>query len=509
MKYAIVIDFGTGGVHINIVSTEGNFISSSYLEIEYHSDGFPMGLKFDADNLFNKTLNLVEKTVYQSKIDRKDIISIAVTSQRSGVIFLDSDKKTICACPNIDNRANQEAIEISKIYGQEIYEITGRWPLGIFPALRLLWFKKNRPEVFLKIDKILMINDWLAFKLAGVECSEWTNATETLLFDIKKLTWSKELIKIFDLESLKLSRIVKPGTAIGTLETILAKRLNLCQNIVVVLAAADTQSALIGTGALRNGDVTIVNGSTTPVQMVVENAISDKKNRIWTGPYIPGKWVLESNCGKSGMVYRKLVKDLSEFVQLFAPNIDIDYKELREIVIRCKDETKGVQTFLGPGIMDASNFQNLKNYILLANEDVNLFKAIIPSFIENLAFATAANVEQLEKISGIQSRRICITGGASKDKLLMKIIPQLFKNRKITLSTYRESTSLGAAMQAFVANKIFPDLNRAKNAIRNLQKDVTFYKYKNKKDKDLYLNKYENWKKRYKNLIEYENLEGE
>lgn len=502
MKYVIVIDIGTGGIHINIVNSEGNFISNSYSEINYNSDGFPRWLKFDADNLFNKTLNLIEKTIYQSKIDRNSMISIAVTSQRHGVIFLDSDKKAVFACPNIDNRANLEAIEISKIYGKQIYEITGRWPLGIFPALRLLWFKKNRPEVFLEVDKILMINDWLAFKLTGVECSEWTNAAETLLFDIKKLTWSKELIKIFDLESLKLSRIVKPGTAIGTLKPILAKRLNLCQDIVVVLAAADTQSALIGTGALHNGDVTIVNGSTTPVQMVVDNVILDKENRMWAGPYIPGKWVLESNCGKSGMVYRKLVKDLSEFIQLFAPNVDINYEELREIVIKCKDETKGIQTFLGPGILDASNFQNIMNCFLLTDEDVNLFKAIIPSFIENLAFAIAASIEQLEEISGIISKRICLTGGASKDKLLIKIISQLFENRKITLSTCMESTSLGAAIQAFVASKVFRDLDNDKNTIRNLQKDIIYNKFNNGKGKGLYLNKYEDWKRKYKYLTE-------
>lgn len=506
MKYVIVIDIGTGGIHINIINSEGDFISGSYSGIEYDSDEFPMGLKFDAEDIFKKTINLIKNTIYKSKVDKKDIISIAVTSQRHGVIFLDSDKKAVFACPNIDNRANQEAIEISKLYGKQIYEITGRWPSGVFPALRLLWFKKNIPEVFLKIEKIFMINDWLAFKLTGVECSEWTNAAETLLFDIKKLTWSEELIKIFNLESLKLSRIVEPGTAIGALKPNLAKRLNLCRDTAVVLAAADTQSALIGTGTFYNGDVTIVNGSTTPVQMVVDNAILDKENRIWTGPYIPGKWVLESNCGKSGMVYRKLVKDLSEFIRLFAPSIDINYKELREIVIRCKDETKGVQTFLGPGIIDASNFQNIINYFLLADENINFFKAIIPSFIENLAFAMAANVEQLEKISGIPSRRICLTGGASKDKLLIKIIPQLFKNCKITLSTCMESTSLGAAMQAFVANKVFPNLDSVKNNFQNLQKDIISDKHDNKKDRDLYLNKYEDWKKGYKNIIAHNNL---
>jgi len=507
LKYVIVIDIGTGGIHINIINSESDFISSSYLEIEYDSDGFPMGLKFDIENIFKKTIYLIKKTIYKSRVDKKDIISIAVTSQRHGAIFLDSDEKAVFACPNIDNRANQEAIEISKIYGKQIYGITGRWPSGVFPALKALWLKKNKPEVFLKIKKIFMINDWIVFKLTGIECSEWTNAAETLLFDIKKLTWSEELFKIFDLGSLKPSRIVEPGTAIGHLKPDIAKQLDLCQDVMVVLAAADTQSALIGTGALHNGDVTIVNGSTTPVQMVVDNAILDKENRIWTGPYISGKWVLESNCGKSGIVYRKLVKDLSEFVQSFAPNVEINYKELREIVIKCRNETKGVQTFLGPGIINTPNFQNIVNCVLLTgeDEDVNIFKAIIPSFIENLAFAIAANIEQLEGISGIPSRRICITGGASKDKLLIKIIPQLFKNRKITLSTYMESTSLGAAMQAFVANKMFPDLNSAKNAIRNLQKNINPNEYKNEINK-LYLNKYENWKRRYKSLMECNNL---
>ncbi len=102
--------------------------------------------------------------------------------------------------------------------------------------------------------------------------------------------------------------MLEPGTITGTLKPEFAQRLKLGQETTVVLAAADTQSALIGTGALQNGDVTVVNGSTTPIQMVVDNLLIDPQLRIWSGPYLPGKWVLESNCGKTGMVYRQYLK---------------------------------------------------------------------------------------------------------------------------------------------------------------------------------------------------------
>lgn len=501
MKYVIIIDVGTGGLHVSVMDSEGNFIASNYKELVYASDESHQTLTFDPDHEFENTLRLIESVLEHSSIDRKKVLSMTVTSQRHGGVFLNANHHPVHACPNIDNMAGQEALTLSQAEAQRVYELTARWPTGLFHAVRLFWFQRHKPEIFANISTFLMINDWFVFKLTGIMRSEWTNAAETLLFDVKNLAWSDELIRFFGVEKLELPQIVEPGTIVGTVQPDLADRLGLSQETTVVLAAADTQSALIGTGALKNGDVTVVNGSTTPIQMVVDNLLIDKQFRIWTGAYFQGKWVLESNCGKSGMVYRQYLKHLSQFLRLFVPDLKLRHDEIGAISDRYLDAAKGVLPFLGPCTCDVSKFLGMLNALFIEGESSNLFMAIVPSFIENLAFAIVANIEQLEEISGVPIQTIRMTGGGNRNALLMKILPLLLKDRKMTRSASTEATSRGAAIQAFLANNVFPDLESAIATLLEPHEIVDSTTMQ--ADWARYVRKYEEWKKRHRQITEY------
>ncbi|PIE34773.1 hypothetical protein CSA56_06745 [candidate division KSB3 bacterium] len=501
MKYVVSIDVGTGGLHVSLMDSEGKVLNNAYRELIYSADDTHHALTFDPDCEFEKTLCLLENVLDQAAIDRKDIISIAVTSQRHGGVFLDANGHAIYACPNMDDMAGQEARALLPEETQKVYELTARWPTGLFQAVRLRWFKHQQPTLFAKISTFLMINDWFAFQLTGNMRSEWTNAAETMLFDVRKLCWSHELRTLFGVEHLELPDVVEPGTITGTLKPDLASRLKLEQETTVVLAAADTQSALIGTGALENGDVTVVNGSTTPIQMVVDDMLVDPQLRIWSGPYLPGKWVLESNCGKTGMVYRQYLKHLSQFLRLFVTDATFSYEDMGEIFDQHLDAAKGVLPFLGPCTCDVSKFLGMLNALFIEGEDVNPFTAIIPAFIENLAFAIVANIEQLEEISGVPIQTIRMTGGGNRNALLMKILPLLLKDRKMTRSSSTEATSRGAAIQAFLANQVFPDLESAINRLVEPHEIVDSTSMH--EDRERYIAKYAEWKQRHQQIKNY------
>ncbi|MCP4401109.1 MAG: FGGY-family carbohydrate kinase [bacterium] len=256
MKYVISIDVGTGGLHVSIMDSEGKVLTRAYRELIYAVDDTHNALTFNPDREFENTLHLLENVMAQADIDRKQVLSIAVTSQRHGGVFLDANHHAIYACPNMDDMAGREALTLSPTETQMVYRLTARRPTGLFQAVRLRWFKKRKPEFFTNIAAFLMINDWFVFQLTGKMVSEWTNAAETMLFDVKNLCWSDELRALFSVEHLELPDVVEPGTIVGTVKAELANRLKLGRETTVVLAAADTQSALIGTGALKNGDVT-------------------------------------------------------------------------------------------------------------------------------------------------------------------------------------------------------------------------------------------------------------
>jgi autoinducer 2 (AI-2) kinase len=501
MKYVMIIDVGTGGLHVSIMDSEGAVLASAYQELVYAADESHNALTFAPDPEFENTLRLLEQTLTQADIDRQHVLSITVTSQRHGGVFLDANHNVVYACPNMDDMAGQEALTLSPEDAQRIYELTARWPTGLFQAVRLRWFKKQNPELFAKISTFLMINDWFVFQLTGNMRSEWTNAAETMLFDVKNLCWSDELRTFFGVEHFELPDVAEPGTIVGTVKPELASRLRLSRGTTVVLAAADTQSALVGTGALKNGDVTVVNGSTTPIQMVVDDLVIDPRLRIWSGPYLPGKWVLESNCGKTGMVYRQYLNHLSDFLEQFVPNHNLSTEQLSAITDRYLDAATGVLPFLGPCLFDVSNFLGMTKALFLEGETVNPFTAIVPAFIENLAFAIAANIEQLEEISGVSIQTIRMTGGGNRNALLMKILPLLLKNRKMTRSASTEATSRGAAIQAFLANHVFPDLESAIDSLVEPHEIVDSTSMH--QDRERYMAKYTAWKHRHQQISDY------
>ena len=101
---------------------------------------------------------------------------------RQGCVFLDKDGSHLYGGPNRDVRGILYSMEVEELLGIErSYSITGRWPPWIFVPSRLRWFKEEQPEVYEKINKILMINDWILYMLSGECAAEPSNASETML----------------------------------------------------------------------------------------------------------------------------------------------------------------------------------------------------------------------------------------------------------------------------------------------------------------------------------------
>ncbi|MDR3211266.1 MAG: FGGY-family carbohydrate kinase, partial [Planctomycetota bacterium] len=359
-----------------------------------------------------------------------------------------------------DNRSTEQARRVAE-RGAEIYDHTARWPDIFFPAVRLLWLKDNRPADFAQVTRILMVNEYFIYRLTGRMCSEWTNAAETLLFDTGRLAWSDWLPGFFDMGRIKPNDLIAPGDIADNLRPDLASRLGL-GHIPVVAAVSDTQAATLGSGMIRPGDVVAVNGSTTPVLMVEDHFLLDPERRIWVDPYIRNLWLLESNCLSSGMVHRKLMDHLTELIRLLPGQEGFGRPELYALLDKLEDRTEGVIASFGPRRFHVSRRCGQERCeVSFPNEQTNIFAAILPAYVENLAFAIVSNVEQLEVISGRRVERFCLTGGGSRSRHLRRLIPLLLPGRQIKVTRDLETTSRGAAMQALATVGVYADVQSA------------------------------------------------
>jgi len=449
--FFLVIDLGTGGIHASLVGEDMRILDSGYEAVSYSKPERGPGWEFEPDALFHRTLNLAVQVLSRTISARERCLGLAVTSQRHGMVLVDGSGKELLGCPNMDNRAAETAEKVAREYGPYIYDITGRWPDYYFPAIRLAWMREKDPERFSRVERILMINEWLVWRLTGTARSEPTNAAETLLLDLPSRRWSSELQKMFQLENLRLNELIVSGAAAGGLSTAAASSLGLPEGLPVHLSHADTQAAVLGTGAAA-GDVVIVNGSTTPSVRIVDSFPKDPKRRVWITPFLEGSWLIEANANISGMAYRRLIASYVELISSALKDLGLsaDEQRLAEAAAKRVHWDHGGIGFWGPRVSDVK-ISKRSDTILVTDGSANPYEAILPSFLENLAFSVHENILLADSVAGSGDSTIFLTGGGSRNDYFTGLICSLFPERAVVRTRVLETTSIGAALSVLNA----------------------------------------------------------
>jgi autoinducer 2 (AI-2) kinase len=497
MDWYLAIDIGTGGVHTAAVDKNLSVSRIEYEKLEYSNPDGKNGREIDTDALFAMIMKLCSKVTEGRKGVQGDCLGIVITGQRHGAIFLDEKGETLLACPNIDGRAVEASKTAGRDHGLKVYAITSRWPAPYFPAMRSLWMKKYRPEQHAHFRYLLMLNEWLGWKLTGVMASEPTNATETLVFNIAEMKWSEELRVLFGMEKVALNPLVASGSAIGRVSEPHAQTLGLPTSVPVILAPSDTQSAAIGCGALSSGDIIVVNGSTTPVVQVIDGFITDNSRKMWITPYIDGKWLIEANANKSGIMYRFLVDSCAGFVSniMRSMGFEPDSNALKTAIRSMDSQETNAIGYWSPRISDVSNPQ-MNGCALLTPLEENPYAAVLSSYAENLAFAVQGNIELTTSLSGLRADKIWLTGGGCGNEKFCSLVATLSGQAKVMKTLITETTMRGAV--AATMGKTGADIAKLTNTFLDEVDIIAAYENKMRTAQ-----RYKLWREGYDGILEF------
>lgn len=434
---AVTLDVGTGGLHVAIYEQSGHLLRDAYRAVGYTSDELGRKLEFDPEALFLTAMELVSDTLSRVPASQSEELVLAFTSQRHGCVFLDDAMEPVLAVANLDGRVDQYTLERFRPQAKEIYALTGRLPSEIFPAPRLSWLSEHDRERYDRIAGFLMINEWFTYRLTGIPRAEKTSITESLLFDINTKSWSPRLREIFGQKRLEEWPIVDPGEIIGPVKEELAQKFALPTGSLVSLGAGDTQCAAIGSRAFEAGDVVAVNGSTTPVVMVTDDLCFDPMAATWPDLYVGNKYLLESNSGKTGMVYRGITEALScQDLPEASPETIFDAERL------------GIDSRLVPDPSAPIDFLGSQSELRFRCDPVQLLQLLPYLMLENTAFAIAAHVEEVKRVTGSLANRVYLTGGSSRSSLTQLITSVILAECPLYLTSTYDTTSKGAAMLA-------------------------------------------------------------
>lgn len=192
-----------------------------------------------------------------------------------------------------DGRTQKQVEYLNNVIGKEnLSKYTANIAFAGFTAPKLLWMRDTEPENFTKISKIMLPKDYINYKLTGVHCTDYSDASGMLLLDVQHKCWSKEMLDICGVSEAKMPKLFESWEPVGTLTAEAAAKLGLPEGVKVCAGAGDNAAAAVGCGAVGNGKCNISLGTSGTVFITSSTFGVDKQNALHSFDHADGGYHL-------------------------------------------------------------------------------------------------------------------------------------------------------------------------------------------------------------------------
>ena len=395
-----------------------------------------------------------------------DIKGIAITHQR--MTYVPVDRKINALRPAIlwnDIRCvsqNKKALQI--LDASHIYNRTGYKP-GLWTIYKIMWLKENEPEIYRNTYKVLLVQDYLIYKLTGELLTTASSAVTTGCLDVKKKDrWAEDVIEAFGISpSLFLQKIVNGGEPAGFVHKLAAEQTGLKAGLPVITAAGDQPCGALGAGVIYPGMASINGGTSCTVQMCCEEVLLDADANYFIEISPAGTYLLENSApggGSSLMNWlKKLFLDEDE-----RPGGEMDWGRFYGLAENAPPGNSGLM--LIPYFSGANapywdlNARGVILGLLLDHTKSHFVRAVI----EGLGYETRRMIELMRQGAGDSISEVRMYGGSAKSDTWNQVFSDILGLKVCTMDT-PETTALGAAICAAKGMGLYPDFPEA---VRNM-----------------------------------------
>ncbi len=433
MKYLLGIDVGTTSLKAAVFDENAACVKTITKDYTLSVNGD--FVEFPADEYWELTRDAIEELSKEF-----DIYAMGIDTQCETIIVADENGTPLDnAIVWLDNRASQEAEEIKEKFGEEkVYNITGQPEItATWPASKLLWLKKNKRDLFKKIKKVFLLEDYLLYKLTGKFVTEHTIQSSTIYFDIKNRKWWGEMLDFIGVSESILPEPLKSGELIGEYK-----------GIKVVAGAIDQIAGAIGAGIVKKGVISEMTGTT-----MVIFAPSDEMPMYNNGSKIPchlnydGKYCLIMWTPTAGIA-------LKWFKNNFCENFS--FKDLDKLAENVPAGASGLTfiPYLCGSIMPKYNPDARGVFYGITMEHTR--GHAVRSILEAVSCMLKSNLEYVN----CDCDEVRTMGGGAQSPLWCQIKADMTGKTFVTLEN-EECACLGSAILAGVATGVFESVEKA------------------------------------------------
>jgi len=370
-----------------------------------------------------------------------EIAGISVTAQRSSVIPVDADGVPLHPAIMWQDRRTAELARELQAHDALVYGKTGLKISPVFSALKMLWFRRERPELWRRTHKMIGIQDWVLYLLSGRYVTDHTFGSRTNLFDLRARQWDDALLDLFGVERRMLCDLVEPGAVVGGLTPAMAAATGLPAGLPVVSAGGDQQCAALGLGLFSPHRAVSNTGTGSYLIGHADHPVFDEAMRLaCNASAVPGAYIVEAAVLTSGAIYRWCRDAFYGEASFDALNAEAAAAPAGANGLLLLPHFKGSGApYWDPQARGA--FYNLT----LSTTRGEMARAIL----EGIAVEMKGGLALVERLCG-RVDSVSVSGGLARSDLFNQIQSDVF-DRPVERFANNEATSLGAWIAGAVA----------------------------------------------------------
>lgn len=452
------VDIGTSSCKVAAFLPDGKVVAACGEEYEVKRP-HPGWAEQNPEDWTEAVFTSIRRIFEESDVTPEEIRGVGVDGQSWSAIAVDKDGKVLADTPIwMDMRAQDICDEINDKVGKDrIFDLAGNPLTPSYTTPKVIWYKREHPDIYDKTDKILQSNSFLVYRLTGVISQDMSQCYGWHCFDMRRGRWDSDMAGDLGIKESLLPDIYACDAIVGKVTEEASNRTGLLAGTPVVAGGLDAACGTLGSGVVRKGETQEQGGQAGGMSICIDEYAADPR-LILSYHVVPGKWLLQGGTTGGGGVMRWFEQNFADYERNNGSDRS-SLVQLNDIAEKIGAGSDGL-TFLpymsgertpiwdpdAKGVFYGVDFSKTKGHFVRA-------------CMEGVAFALRHNLDTAEA-SGAYVNELKAMGG-SANSILWTQIKSDVTGKRIVVPASDTATTLGAAILAGVGVGIYSSYEEA------------------------------------------------
>ena len=441
------IDLGTSSVKVLMMATDGTIIDEVTQEYPVYYPHTNWAEQ-QPEDWWKGTMDALVLLAERNPETKKQIKALSFSGQMHGMVALDKSGDVLTpAIIWCDQRTGEECEALTAHFtAKGLSDLVGNKALTGFTAPKILWLKKNHPDIFNRIDKILLPKDYINYKLSGEFATDYSDASGMLLLDVANKCYSAPVLAYIGIREDQLPKLYESYDVTGSVKREILDILGIPGDVLITSGAGDQAAGAIGTGTVSEGVISVTLGTSGVVFAAHDQYKVDAENRLHAFCHANGK-------------YHSMGVMLSAANSLKWWSDQIAMGDIEALLNEVDERITEVQ-FLPYLMGERTPYADPDARGTFIGMDMNTHrKDLTKALLEGVAFGLKDSLDILSDI-GVPTEEIRVIGGGAKSIKWRQILADVFGHRIVGINT-NQGGALGAAILAAVGDGAYGSVEEA------------------------------------------------